>query len=466
MPDNAEIILQAREVFRKDDATAMRELLGHHPGLKARINEPSAPFDSPPIVCVRSREMLDVLLDAGADINAKSRWRAGGFGLLHNAPPALAADAIERGAVVDVYAAARLGLFDRLKELVGHDPGLVHSRGGDGQTPLHFASTVPIADFLLERGADIDARDVDHESTPAQYMLGGREDVARFLVERGCKTDLLMVAALGDLERVRRHLDAVAKCIRMSASIQSFPKQNPHAGGTIYIWTIGHYKTAHQVAHELGHEEIFQLLMARSPDALKLTVACAVADEPLARELMARHPNLIQSLTDEDRQELAHAAELNNTRAVRAMLAAGWPVDVPAGHGATPLHWAAFHGNLEMAKVILSYGPPLEVNDADFEGTPLGWAIHGSTEGWFCRTGDFAGTVRVLLAAGAKPPAQSQAARRSAPCFTARPDHPLAAPEEPTVRQLRSGTEWNQSNRRRIKQRESCLIASASNWPR
>ena len=52
-------------------------------------------------------------------------------------------------------------------------------------------------------------------------------------------------------------------------------------------------------------------------------------------------------------------------------------------------------------------------------------------------------------------------ARRSAPCFTAQPDHPLAAPEEPTVRQLRSGTEWNPSNRRRIKQRESCLVASA-----
>ena len=51
------------------------------------------------------------------------------------------------------------------------DAALIHARGGDGQTPLHFASTVEVAKFLVEKGADIDARDVDHESTPAQYML-------------------------------------------------------------------------------------------------------------------------------------------------------------------------------------------------------------------------------------------------------------------------------------------------------
>ena len=53
--------------------------------------------------------------------------------------------AIERGAVVDVHAAARLGLVERLRQLISGTPALVHERGGDGQTPLHFASTVEIA---------------------------------------------------------------------------------------------------------------------------------------------------------------------------------------------------------------------------------------------------------------------------------------------------------------------------------
>src|SRR5689334_9493583 len=107
-----------KDAFKKDDAPLFRKLLDRHPDLKARINEPVASFDSPLVTQVRSRAMLDVLLDAGADINAKSRWWAGGFGLLDSARPDLAAYAIQRGAVLDAHAAARLGMIDKLRELV------------------------------------------------------------------------------------------------------------------------------------------------------------------------------------------------------------------------------------------------------------------------------------------------------------------------------------------------------------
>lgn len=123
----------------------------------------------------------------------------------------------------------------------------MYARGGGGQTPLHFVSTVQIAEFLLGHGAEIDARDVDHESTPAQYVLcvqqkrhypRDRKDVARYLVSRGLKTDLLMAAALGEVNRVRRHLDSAPACIRMSVQEEWHPKRDPRAGGTIYIWTL------------------------------------------------------------------------------------------------------------------------------------------------------------------------------------------------------------------------------------
>ena len=68
------------------------------------------------------------------------------------------------------------------------------------------------------------------------------------------------------------------------------------------------------------------------------------------------------------------------------------------------LHWAAFHGNAEMTKVILRHNPPLEVTDLDHHSTPLGWAIYGSMHGWHRQTGDYAATVEALLRAGAKPP--------------------------------------------------------------
>ena len=243
-----------KRAFAQHDAVLFQRLLDRHPDLKARINEPVAAFDAPVVTRVRSREMLDVLLAAGADINAKSRWWAGGFGLLHGASPELAAYAIERGAVVDVHAAARLGMTGNLRELIEADPALVNARGGDGQTPLHFASTIEVAEYLLDRGAEIDARDVDHESTPAQYMVRERQDVLRYLVRRGCQTDVLMASALGDAALVRKHLDADPECVRMRVSDEYFPMINHKAGGTIYQWTLGWYVSAHDVAKQFGHE--------------------------------------------------------------------------------------------------------------------------------------------------------------------------------------------------------------------
>ena len=46
--------------------------------------------------------------------------------------------------------------------------------------------------------------------------------------------------------------------------------------------------------------------------------------------------------------------------------------------------------------LAVGYSPPLEVRDADHNGTPLRWAIFGSENGWYCDTGDYGGTVEAL----------------------------------------------------------------------
>ena len=161
------------------------------------------------------------------------------------------------------------------------------------------------------------------------------------------------------------------------------------------------YVSPHEVAKEFGHEELFQLLMERSPADVRLVVAGWSADQSSVQSLLAQSPGLISSLSNSDLCQVAHAARNNNAPAVRVMLAAGWPVVALGQHQATPLHWAAFHGNAEMTRDLLRYHPPLEATDADFHGTPVGWAIHGSEHGWHCRTGDYAATVEALLEAGA-----------------------------------------------------------------
>jgi Ankyrin repeat/Ankyrin repeats (many copies) len=404
------------------DAPRVQELLENYPQLRAKINEPlpSYGFGQHALFAAvqrSDRATIDVLLGAGADIRKRTEWWAGGFGVLDDCAPDMVEFLVERGAVLDAHSAARLGLIGTLRELIAAYPSLVHARGGDGQTPLHFASTIEVAQFLLDHGADIDARDIDHESTPAQYMLRvdqkrhypkDRQDVARFLVSRGCRTDLLMAAALGDVELVRSHLDREPTCIRISVSDQWFPMQNPRAGGTIYIWMLGRYRTAHTVARDFGHEDVFDLLMQRTPDDLKLSLACELGDESAFREFLAKNPYAAKSLSDADLRKLPDAAQSNNTNAVRLMLAAGWPVDAPGDAGATALHWAGFHGNVEMTREILRHRPSLEMKSREYAGTALSWAIYGSGNGWHRKTGDYIGTVQALRDASAAWPPHAE----------------------------------------------------------
>ena len=401
--------------IRDQGAQRVRELLESHPELRAKINEPLANYGFGQhalfaAVQRSDRATIEVLLDAGANIHKRTESWAGGFGVLDDCDPGLVDFLVERGAVIDAHAAARLGMISKLTELVAADENVVHAKGGAGQTPLHFASTVEIAQFLLDHGAEIDALDVDHESTPAQYMLRveqkrhyprDRQDVARYLVSRGCRTDLLMATALGDVNLVRHHLDTDPACIRMSVSEAWFPMKDPRAGGTIYIGMLGANRTAHVVARDFGHEQVFELLMERTPEDLKLALACELGDEITFQDYLARNPDATKTLSDAERRKLPAAAQSNNTKAVQLMLEAGWPVNTPGEMGATALHWAGFNGNAEMTRDILRFHPDLETKSQEYTGTALSWALYASGNGWHRNTGDFVGTVRALLDAGA-----------------------------------------------------------------
>jgi ankyrin repeat protein len=401
-----EAVRRTWKALGDDDVEEFRRILKQYPALKARINEPANDFGSPLINHVKSGAMLDAFLQAGADINARSKWAPGSFGLLDGAPPEVAAHAIERGAIVTVHAAARLGMMKELKELIAAGPQLVHARGGDGQMPLHFASTIEIAEYLLGHGADIDARDLDHESTAAQWMLRERPEVARYLVRSGCKTDILMAAALGDLQLVEKLLEADPECIRMRVSDEYFPLIGMGSGGTIYQWQLGWYVSAVQVAKELGHQAIFELLMERCPEEEKLLNACWLHDEQMVQSLLERWPGLASKLPTAGRRHVAHAARNNDAIAAQLMVTAGLPVNASSQHHASALHWAAFHGNAEMARLFVKHHPALEDTGNEYKGTPLNWAQYGSRNAWRPELGDYPATVEVLLAAGAKLPKQ------------------------------------------------------------
>jgi len=77
---------------------------------------------------------------------------------------------------------------------------------------------------------------------------------------------------------------------------------------------------------------------------------------------------------------------------------------LPRPHKQTGLHWAAHGGHVDTVKTLLKRRPRLDLRDASFGATPLGWAVHGW---WERRDGDparkepYYEIVALLVAAGA-----------------------------------------------------------------
>lgn len=375
--------------FHGDNAANLRRIIEAHPELRPLLNGTTGNFNSAPIHNARSAAMIDVLADFGANLNALTNWAPGGFHALEMLAPDLAAHALSRGTTLTVHAAARLAMLPELRNLVATHPNLVHTRGGDGKLPLHYAATAEIAECLLSHGADINARDIDHSSTPAQYLAKSHPDVATYLISRGCQTDILMAAALGNQALVAAILAHDPEALRTRVSDEWFPLMGSPYGGTIYQWELGWHVSAVQVALQFGHPELAAHLQSLAPPDERFLNSCWCNEEVAC-------PVPVNEFTPAARRHLAHAARNNATTTATLLLAAGFPLDARSQHNATALHWAAFHGNTELVTRLLAAGADPKDTTNDYNSNPLGWATHGSKNGWYPEVGDYPKTLQLL----------------------------------------------------------------------
>jgi ankyrin repeat protein len=274
--------------------------------------------------CSGKTEMVDLLIEFGASPDDGSDWEPGSFSPLitaiNNNDLAMTTHLISRGATVTTYEAAAMGDVGKLNALLEENPESVNMRGGDGQTPLHVAANRETAQLLLDRGANLETKDVDHESTPLQYALN-RPDVAELLLERGAKGDPFLYAALSNPKYLREAISSEPSVVHLRLTRDLFPTSPEFL--VIYAFTIGFGCTPLHVA-----------------------------------------------------------AQSNQLRNIELLVAAGANINERGGYDdSTPLHMAAWYDKADAIRVLARLGADLEIKSGEIHNTtPIVWAIVGGSE--------------------------------------------------------------------------------------
>ena len=388
------------------DIDAVKHLLATDKILAAQIDAPWFSFDAPAIVCAAAsgnRELINVLLDAGADIDVKSSWWAGGTSALQHATGSmlnynkeLAEYLIQRGATIDAHAAAGLDMSETLAELIREDPEVVNASGSDGMSPLHFAATPRIAELLLANGADINLRDRDHNGTPAQWTMRRRPKVCHYLLQQGAEADIVLYCAMGDVERAKAEFEKNLELLKLRINVKS-PKgyiiptlksqdldsqqTDEVPGGHVYAYQVGPTMPLLEIALQSQQPAIVDLLIDAGYEINLRDWYVLVGQGPkqfdtLLKEFLAKgwDINARQKHRHGMWAPLHWVAQRGLPHGILCLLENGADPNITDDKGRTPIHIIAQKGvGKNQVQLLIEHGGDVNIRDADGK-TPLDYA--------------------------------------------------------------------------------------------
>jgi len=301
----------------------------------------------------------------------------------------LAASAPDDNSVAEFLGAVRGGDVEAVRTTLIAQPGIVnltgpHPHWGGRPQPLHMAiegGNREIFDLLLAHGADVHGDNAGYAHwTPLMLTIDEHPDMRSELLKRGARIGLIEALMLGD--------DALV-AEKLKPGRAALPDYAPN-GGSILAFA----RTTWAIDRLLDLGAAIDV-----PDQWETTPIEAMSrlgkrGQPLVRHLIARGVRAkpaeyarlgdraaLEKLIDADPaiarvdDVLAGAVDFGHLDLAAWLLNLGANPNARSSIGAqgTVLHSAAWEGNLEMAKLLLSAGADAATRDPEYQGTPADW---------------------------------------------------------------------------------------------
>jgi len=274
---------------------------------------------------------------------------------------------------------------------------------GDKAYPLHFAvekHRLPIVRLLVEHGADTVGEGDFHElgvigwATAWDYIQPNPEIVA-YLLAHGARHTIFSAVAMGDAEMIRELVSRTPGDLerRMNGTImRSMPlhlaviKNQPAAVTTLLDLGANTESlneagfSALDLAALDGRHDLVQVLLERGAN-VRLPAAVALHRTTDVEKLLRRDPG---TLKPDGRwgHFIIRASERAPGEVIETLIRNGASVNVrddpktsiDATSGYTPLHAAAWYGNVSAIGVLMKHGADVRAREEKYHGTPAGWA--------------------------------------------------------------------------------------------
>lgn len=270
---------------------------------------------------------------------------------------------------------------------------------GDNATPLHFAAEkgrLDIVELLLSHGADPNGHGDVHGLDVIGWALCYERvwvEVAECLLAHGARHNIFSAVAMGDTEEITRlvsvYRDALEKPMavweeRKSPLHLAVVKKQPLAvaklielGAGLEITDVNGLTPLDRAALSSASECTRLLIEAGAQ--VPLPAAFGLGQEDRIETLMSEDPDCLKPGGRWERL-MGIAVQFARGEVIESLLRWGASVDqiidseAFGTRGYTPLHEAAWFGNMEAVEVLVEHGSSLQAKDATYDSTPLDWA--------------------------------------------------------------------------------------------